>query len=99
MRTLKKKPKTPRTGVAPVPQIPTAPSWLPLSELRPPLPKLDSIEACVKCTRAFDEASSAEPKLEYCMKADIIVNGKTYEGEHIHRTCPFCNYIWKERTA
>ena len=74
-------------------------AFLPLSKLRPPLPKLDSIKACDKCTRSFDEASSAEPKLEYCKKADIIVKGKTYEGEHIHRTCPFCRFIWNERTA
>ena len=59
---------------------PSAPAFIPLSALRPPLPKLDSIEACEKCTRPFDEASGAEPKLEYCRKADVNVKGKTYEG-------------------
>lgn len=79
---------------APVPFPPR-----PLRELKPALLALDSIGSCPKCSRRFDAIESKVPSLLFCSAADIVVAGVTYEGEHIHRTCPFCKYGWKEKIA
>ncbi len=106
-------PKTARPTTPPPAQPPAkAPEFLPLAQLRPPLPKLDSITECVKCRRGFCRSENfasvtaalfeKQPGLQFCIKADVfdaVAGGKTYEGEHMHRTCPYCNYGWIERTA
>lgn len=91
-----KKPKTPAPASALQLPVPAKPKQL--KELKPPLPKLDSVCACPKCSRPFDRAVK-EPKLKYCAEEDVKVDGVLYLGEHIHRTCPFCKYDWKESVA
>lgn len=88
---------------------PAAPKIRPLSELKPALPSLNSVKECPKCAKDFRSKCARQslyvvallddPSLKFCEKADVVVAGVTFEGEHMHRTCPYCNYGWIEKTA
>ena len=54
---------------------------------------------CAKCAVVFDIFVGANLGVSYCRGGNICRLENPVFGEHLHRTCGNCHYIWAEQTA